>query len=774
MKLVLLRHGRTEANERHLYCGCTDLPLSPAGAEELRRRRDAGEYAAYAQGFDIYTSGMVRTEETLKIVLGDVPHQTDPDLREIDFGAFEMRSYEELRTEPTYQVWIAGDNEANVCPGGESGREADARALAALQRIVAHGRDAFVVTHGGVIAAARMAWQPGAYPHRYAATPAPGDLVVLQLPDGADLRSQRTAGVQSCCQSPDAAPLLLVESLAAGYGKRRRVVENVDVSVRPGEMLLLRGPNGAGKSTLLQCLAGVMSPISGTVKVATPPAPNPQPLAPISRRSLARILAYLPQQTDASALVGSTVRDVVALGRFAREGWLQSAGTHTPKTAPAIDSALSRMGLSALADRDATGLSGGESRRMYFAACLAQEAKILLLDEPFNQFDEAGRGLVVDALREHLASSGAVVLATHDEKPLAGLPYRVLDIADVSARQRRGTVGVGVSPDRGRTGTPVPPVFGGRGAPTLPHRLLIGIAAAFATAAFLVWTLFAGRSMFATPEQFQHVLGNYRLPRLLTALFAGGILSVAGLLYQSVFRNPMASPYTLGTASGAAFGAYLSVALGVLPLPVAAFAGALLSIAVVRVCAGRGGAARLLLSGIACSFLFSAASMLVQYRLDPQKTYGMVHWGFGSIVAAKPGALALLGAAFALAVLSGLAGRPLDALLAGDEAAASFGVPVRHVRMGAFLFSALLTSCAVSVCGPVGFVGLVVPHLVRMVAPGKHAWMLPATALFGGLFLALCDALPRALLGGIVPPVGVVTALVGAPVLLFLLGRSRR
>ena len=541
-------------------------------------------------------------------------------------------------------------------------------------------------------------------------------------------------------------PLLQTESLSAGYSPGRPVVANVSLVIYPGEMLLLRGANGIGKSTLLQCLAGVMEPASGSVLV------NGHPIGGYSRRELARHLAYLPQQTDSSSLVGATVRDVVSLGRFARKGWLESAGIGLPSGDPAIDAALSAMRLDALADRDATGLSGGESRRMYFAACLAQQAGILLLDEPFNQFDASVRDLVADALRAHLASGGAVVLATHSETPLAGIPCRVVEMTDLAPR------------------TPAPAAIR---APRRRLRAFAGFAAALAAAAFLVWSLRAD-TLGLSPEQYRNVFRLYRLPRLLTAFFAGGILSVCGLLFQTVFRNPMASPYTLGTASGAAFGVCLAAVAEFLPPPLAAFAGALLSIAVVRVCAGRGGAARLLLSGIACGYLFNAATLLVQYRLSPEKLHAMVHWGFGAIVAARPAPLAMLGVCFALAAASALAGGPLDAILAGDGPAASFGVHVRHVRMAVFLFAALLTSCAVSVCGPIAFVGLVVPHLVRGIAPGRHARMIPAAALYGGLFLAVCDTLPRILFGGLTPPVGVVTALLGAPVLLYLLGRSRQ
>ena len=542
-------------------------------------------------------------------------------------------------------------------------------------------------------------------------------------------------------------PQLRAEVLAVGYFRRRPVLEGVSLAVNPGELVLLRGDNGAGKSTLLRTLAGLLSPLAGEALL------DGRPVATIRRRELARRMAFLPQQTDASALVGASVGDVAALGRHARGGWLAGAAEGCRHDS-AVDRALTRMGLEDLAERDATSLSGGEERRMYIAACLAQEAPLLLLDEPFDQLDAEGRRRLADVLREHLDAGGAAVLATHDETPLRGLPFRVVDVATLAPDPC----------DVPESSTP---------ARRIPLRRALGVAAALAAVAVLAASLATDSAAF-TPEQFGKVLRDYRLPRLLTAFFVGGILSVAGHLYQTVFRNPMASPYTLGTASGAAFGAYAAVAVGGIPLPPAAFAGAILSIAAVRLCAGRGGAGRLLLSGIACGFFFSAASMFLQYRLDPERTFGMVHWGYGAISAAGPGPLALLGAAFAAALASGLAGRPLDALLAGDDAAASFGVPVRSARMAVFLFAAFLTACAVSVCGPVGFVGLVVPHFVRLVAPGRHAATLPAAAVFGGLFLALCDTLPRVLLDGLTPPVGIVTALVGAPVLLVLLRRASR
>ena len=162
MTIYLIRHGKTEANEKHLYCGSWDLPLSPAGIEALRKR----QYAIAEVRF--LTSGMLRAEQTLKILFGDVPHHIEPRFREVDFGNFEGKSYDQLKGDPAYQAWINGDNEANVPPNGESGNHMKARVLEAFSELT---EDTLLVTHGGVIAAimahlfpeeekSRYQWQP--------------------------------------------------------------------------------------------------------------------------------------------------------------------------------------------------------------------------------------------------------------------------------------------------------------------------------------------------------------------------------------------------------------------------------------------------------------------------------------------------------------------------------------------------------------------------------------------------------------------------------------
>ena len=152
MRIVLIRHGRTEANEKMLYYGRTDLPLSEGGRAALRAMREAGGYPDVT-GLRVYTSGMLRTEETLEILFGEREHSAVPALREMDFGAFEMRHYEELKDDSAFQAWCEGDNESNVTPGGESGKQSQARAVAAFEELCRRGEDFLLVAHGGPIAA---------------------------------------------------------------------------------------------------------------------------------------------------------------------------------------------------------------------------------------------------------------------------------------------------------------------------------------------------------------------------------------------------------------------------------------------------------------------------------------------------------------------------------------------------------------------------------------------------------------------------------------------
>lgn len=166
-RLILIRHGKTLANEQHLYCGSTNLPLSESGKASLRPCATALENPVF------FTSGMRRTEETARILFGSVPLHTLAEFREVDFGAFEMGSYETLKAREDYQVWISGDNMKNVPPGGESGEAFTRRVLEGLSRLDAP-EDCVLITHGGVIAVIMEKLFPEEHKNRYQWQPAPG------------------------------------------------------------------------------------------------------------------------------------------------------------------------------------------------------------------------------------------------------------------------------------------------------------------------------------------------------------------------------------------------------------------------------------------------------------------------------------------------------------------------------------------------------------------------------------------------------------------------
>lgn len=168
-RIYLIRHGNTEANERHLYCGSTDLPLSGNGKTALQMLKLG--YSGI-RNVQFMTSGMLRTEQTLEILFGTVPHRYEPAFREMDFGAFEMQSYDQLKDVPEYQRWITGDNEANLTPNGESGVLMKARVLKALEEL--QGTDTVLVTHGGVIATIMEHLFPQEGKNRYEWQPRPG------------------------------------------------------------------------------------------------------------------------------------------------------------------------------------------------------------------------------------------------------------------------------------------------------------------------------------------------------------------------------------------------------------------------------------------------------------------------------------------------------------------------------------------------------------------------------------------------------------------------
>lgn len=285
-------------------------------------------------------------------------------------------------------------------------------------------------------------------------------------------------------------------------------------------------------------------------------------------------------------------------------------------------------------------------------------------------------------------------------------------------------------------------------------------------------------------ESTEQIILKIRLPRVVLAVLVGACLSLAGAGFQGVLRNPLADPYTLGVASGAAVGAALLIhfglqafLFGMWSVPLSAFLFALLSLLLVLRLANIQGRYKLetvILSGVVVSaFLSSVVSLLVS--LSDRVVNEIVFWLMGS--------LAMRGWPFALVLLPYLAagaaalltyGRSLNLFALGERQAAHLGVNVTRTRLAVLVISTLLAAAAVSVAGTIGFVGLVVPHLVRLLAGPDYRVLLPLSALYGGIYVLWADTLARTLLSPAEIPLGVVTAFLGAPFFAWLLRRSKR
>ncbi|MCL1041698.1 MULTISPECIES: FecCD family ABC transporter permease [Shewanella] len=275
-----------------------------------------------------------------------------------------------------------------------------------------------------------------------------------------------------------------------------------------------------------------------------------------------------------------------------------------------------------------------------------------------------------------------------------------------------------------------------------------------------------------------------RLPRILLAFIAGFGLAIAGAVLQTVTRNPLADPYLFGISSGASFGAVVVItllggaggALASIGLPLGAFIGASLAVLMVLALCGANLSTqieRMLLSGVAISFLFGALASLMLYFSGPQSAAAVLFWSLGSFAKASWQMLWLpwvivLGATAILLLLK----RQILAIKAGDETAHTLGIQVRRLRLISLLLCSLITAVLVANCGGIGFVGLMVPHMVRLLLPGRFALML--TALVGGLFMIWVDVLARCLLSYQELPVGIITAVIGSLFFLFILGGKRR
>ena len=303
----------------------------------------------------------------------------------------------------------------------------------------------------------------------------------------------------------------------------------------------------------------------------------------------------------------------------------------------------------------------------------------------------------------------------------------------------------------------------------------------------MVVAVFAAPFIGSTPIEFGRVFSRSvpfadnvdaqiffiaRLPRALAAALVGGTLAAAGVVFQGLLRNPLATPYTLGVSAGASLGAMVAITFGqawaVGGVASASLLGAILAVLVVYALATaqhRGiSTTVLLLAGVTLNAFFSALILFVQYLSDFAQTFRALRWLMGDLdIAGYAPLLAAL--PLALVAFAGFAwlARPLNLLSISAEAAGFRGVNIERAQRIAFFSASLATGAAVSVGGPIGFVGIIVPHLVRLLVGADHRVVLPASTFFGAAFLVGCDAIARTLLAPLELPVGIVTAVIGGP-----------
>lgn len=315
----------------------------------------------------------------------------------------------------------------------------------------------------------------------------------------------------------------------------------------------------------------------------------------------------------------------------------------------------------------------------------------------------------------------------------------------------------------------------------------IGLGTVYVSPLAILQIILHSLGLSATPagaESSQIVILLIRLPRIFAAIIAGAGLAVAGTAMQGIFRNPLAEPGILGVSAGASLGALVAIATGVtafFTLPFFALAGALLAVSVILALAGLGGSriktTTLIMSGMAVSAFFSALTSLALTLSNEYQVSSYIFWTMGGLANRRwEHVLLILGPVLLTSVILFARGRDLDILMLGDEEARALGVAPQSTRLWTVLLASVCTASIVAVTGPIGFIGLMVPHMMRLLVGPSHRPLILASIFGGAILLQLCDLVTRilAMPRGIELSVGVVTALIGAPYFLYLLIRSLR
>lgn len=578
-------------------------------------------------------------------------------------------------------------------------------------------------------------------------------------------------------------------------------LENLNVAFRRSEWTHIIGPNGAGKSTLLKIIAGILSPDSGTVWVENRDAKG---LTPLER---AQIMAYVPQSLEALPPIRGV--DFVAQGIFAAQCVSHISSDDARLHAYQI---LAFMHLEALAYRTLNTLSGGERQMLLLCSAMAQNAKILLLDEPTSALDIRHIAAFYAAVRRMISRGITVISISHDLRQTARYADNVLLLANAACHAFEALslppkslllreFGVEQSDDFDdacriaalRHKIPETPANHSalianaspqnlcaesesiRIRPDVPPSLFV---ASYSILAILILILpWVGASSMAFPldDTQTHILLNLRIPRVIWGAVSGGCLAFVGVAFQALFQNPLATPYTLGVASGASLGAMIAIQFGVVSLfalPCLAIVGGFASLFAVIFIAMRFGLRSplyCLMAGVATSLFCSACGLVVQAFATPMTAQQMMRWQLGGLEIVGYDDFILFLPIAAAIVLVLQQASSLSLLSVDSELATARGVSVTRVQTTTILAAGMAVSAVVAICGPIGFVGLIVPNAIRKrYNADVKAQFLLALPL-GAIAILLADAVSRLLENLTWLPVGVIVALLGVPIFVVFL-----
>jgi iron complex transport system permease protein len=561
----------------------------------------------------------------------------------------------------------------------------------------------------------------------------------------------------------------------------RDLLKKVSFRLEEGEWAVLLGANGAGKSSLLRALVGMMPCQAEAMEIFG------QDLRHMSARQRARQLAFLPQGLPSYAM---SVWDFLTLSRYPHQPAL---GGLTSGDEDSVREAVHLAGVDHLLLQPVATLSGGERQRVLLAAALAQESPVLLLDEPGASLDPLQRERLWESLNHFRRERHLSLLQiSHDVDGSLAHADRILAL-------REGSIALD-QPTSECQSQDMATLY--LDPPSRPHEssarsswaprtknFLVVLSLLFLAAllAFFILPFVGAISMkpsvllgSETTDPIWQIFFHLRLPRVLAGALTGALLALAGTLLQALFRNPLATPYTLGISSGAAFGAVFWMSLAAMT-PVAfqavgqtgfALLGAGIAMSLVwRL--GKGGNlndSSLMLAGVAINFSFAGLILLMQAMSDPTRGMQMLRWLMGGLDALSLPVLLLFSVTLVLTGgFFGLKSSMLDLLSAGQDEAAGRGLDPLRSRRGIFLISSVIVAFVSAWCGPVAFVGMMAPHMARQLVGHGHRQMLPVSLLLGALLLMSADALARWIIAPFELPVGVLTALLGGPFFLLIL-----